>query len=39
MKIGDEDLLLAANRDADFEFMGSTAFAQEEYIDKFHERS
>lgn len=39
MKIGDEDLLLAANRDATFEFMGSTAFAQEEYIDKFHERS
>jgi len=33
LSLGNEDLLLTANRETDFEFMGSTAIAQEEYID------
>lgn len=33
LNIGNEDLLLTANRETDFEFMGSTAIAQEDYID------
>ena len=33
LSLGNEDLLLTANRETDFEFMGSTAIAQEDYID------
>ena len=38
LSLGDEDLLLTANREADFEFMGSTAIAQEDYIDPLYEK-
>ena len=38
MNIGNEDLLLTQNRETDFEFMGSTALAQEEYLDKYEEK-
>ena len=38
LSIGNEDLLLTANRETDFEFMGSTAIAQEEYLDKVDPR-
>lgn len=38
LNIGNEDLLLTQNRETDFEFMGSTALAQEEYLDKYEEK-
>ena len=37
LSLGDEDLLLTANRDAEFEFCGSTAIAQEDYIDPLYD--